>query len=851
MKFHVSLLIGVCAVLLPLTSGAAELAFDSESLPEPVAWNLADWTIVSAPDALPSEQYAAREFQQYFKEYTGVELPIEAAPPKPTHNVYVGPSAAVGFSSAAVLWNDLGEEGLRIRIEPDNIAIVGGRPRGTLYGVYEFLERYLGVRFLTFDHTHVPQPQETVTIPCEEFSFTPTFSFRWSYYAENMRNHGFAARGRCNTVPGSERLGGVTRQRLIGHSYPRLIPLSEFSESHPEYFALHNGQQPCTNRYGCQVCNTNPDVRRICTERTLAEFRANPSLKNAVVSIADNHDYCECPECAAIDEREESHAGANLDIVNHVAAAVTKEFPGKMVGTLAYYHTRKPPKHMKPLPNVQFQLCSIECSMVSPLEDRSVPINREFCDDLIGWGKISEQIWIWNYNTNFHYYDMPCPNLRVIGPNVRLFARNNVKGVFMQANGNGHSGEFSDLRNYVISRTLWHPECDSWELVEEFCKLHYKESAEPILEWLEYSHDRVEALDYEPNCFGDPYQFGLDKEAADVAMDCFDRALAAAPDDAVKARVEKASICALRLVLTVSGEAAVKDGGFQLVYPERYSGVFDRYKELCTTYDVARGAEHWQRDTFINLIDRLLKACPVAVLENDTWRLVVVPEANARTVRILHKPSGTEMLPQSDRDFYVKYDREPTGFPGAGSVEEWALDGLPRQVAGFDVQTEGSSATFTKTFEDGTVLTRTIALEDEAIRFGTALQYKGKEPKMFRLMFHPEWNVATGKEEPKVVRAYAKEDGKWSWLRDGWGQRPESRSLYLDDGRDGAVAVFNKRHGFGIRQQYDPADLTPGFWWGYKAGHLNLELKTAAKTLKAGETMGYEVVCEFIDAEPK
>jgi uncharacterized protein DUF4838/glycosyl hydrolase family 67 len=843
MRFHVCSAVIVCALLMPLM-GSADTS-------ETMTWDPAGWTIVVAPDALPSEQYAGREFQQYFREHTGVELPIAEAPPKPTQNVFVGPSVAVGSSSAAVLWNDLGEEGLRIRIEADNIAIVGGRPRGTLYGVYEFLERYCGVRFLTFDHTYVPQAKKAVALPCEEYTFTPVFSFRWSYYAENMRNHGFAATARCNTVPGSDRLGGITRQNLIGHSYQRLIPIGEFGKTHPEYFALYNGDRPHQHRFGSQVCNVNPDVRRICTERTLAAFRANPGLENAVVSIVDNRNYCQCPECAAIDKREDSHAGANLDLVNHVAAAVDKEFPGKKVGTLAYYHTRKPPKHMKPLPNVQFQLCSIECSMVSPLDDPSVAKNRAFHDDLVGWGKISENIWIWNYNTNFHYYDMPCPNLRVIGPNVRLFARNNVKGVFMQANGNGHSGEFSDLRNYVISKTLWHPEHDSWDLVEEFCQLHYKESAAPILEWLEYSHDRVEALDYDPNCFGNPYEFGLDKEAADIAMDCFNRALAVAPDDAVKARVEKASICALRLVLTVSGEASLTDDGFKLVYPERYADVFDRYKAFCAKYDMVRCAEHWQRDTFTNLIEQLTTACPMKALENDTWRLVVVPEANARTIQLLHKPSGTEMLAQPEREFYVKYSYPATGFQSSGSVEEWGLDGLPKQIADFEMKTEADKIVFTKTFEDGSALTRTIALDGTAVRYATKLEYKGKEPKAFKLMFHPEWQVGTFKELPKVVRAYTKENGAWTWLREGWSQTESQRSLSLDDGGDGAVAVFNTRQGFGIRQTFDPATLTPGFWWGYKGGHLNLELRTAAKTLKPGETLGYDVVCEFLDAEPK
>jgi hypothetical protein len=92
MRFHVCSAVIVCALLMPLM-GSADTS-------ETMTWDPAGWAIVVAPDALPSEQYAGREFQQYVRECTGVELPIAEAPPEPTQNVFVGPSAAAGSSSA-------------------------------------------------------------------------------------------------------------------------------------------------------------------------------------------------------------------------------------------------------------------------------------------------------------------------------------------------------------------------------------------------------------------------------------------------------------------------------------------------------------------------------------------------------------------------------------------------------------------------------------------------------------------------------------------------------------------------------------------------------------------------------
>ena len=67
---------------------------------------------------------------------------------------------------------------------------------------------------------------------------------------------------------------------------------------------------------------------------------------------------------------------------------------------------------------------------------------------------------------------------------MKFFTDSHAKGVFMQANGNGNTGEFCDLRNYVISKCLWKPGADSWALVERFCRLHYGSGADDILAWL-------------------------------------------------------------------------------------------------------------------------------------------------------------------------------------------------------------------------------------------------------------------------------------------------------------------------------------------------------------------------------
>ena len=125
----------------------------------PAGVNLAalhEWVIVVGADAIESERFAAEEFQRYYKRASGIKLPIVDEAGDADGHIFIGPSATMRQSDVGFDVESFGQEDLRIIVRDANIAIAGGRPRGTLYGVYTFLEDYLGVRFLTPDHTHVP-----------------------------------------------------------------------------------------------------------------------------------------------------------------------------------------------------------------------------------------------------------------------------------------------------------------------------------------------------------------------------------------------------------------------------------------------------------------------------------------------------------------------------------------------------------------------------------------------------------------------------------------------------------------------------------------------------------------------
>jgi hypothetical protein len=513
---------------------------------------LKDWHIVLAEGAVPSELYAAEEFQRLFHEAGGRRVTIVKVTDHAERNIFIGPGPVMRESRIGFSTDDFGPEDFRIVVTADNVAIAGGRPRGTLYGVYTFLEDYVGVRFLTAHHTHVPKLTSPHVVPPTDRACRPPLAFRWPYYGENSAAPDFAARLRVNTVSDEPRLGGKSPMSLISHTFVRQMPSVEYGREHPEYFALRDGRRLAPfedDRYETQPCLSNPDVLRIVTESVLKQLEEHPEKGNVSVSQNDNKKHCQCPECRAIDEREGSPMGSLLAFVNAVADRVAEAHPHVMVGTLSYQYSRKPPRNIRPRPNVQIQLCSIECCLMHPINDPDCPKNVAFCRDMAEWGAICKNVHIWNYNTNFHNYLLPCPNLRVIEPNVRYFVEHSARGVFMQAAGNALGAELGDLRNYVIAGLLWDPRRSGQALVDEFLDLHYGPAAPPIRRFIGLVHDSAEARGLHHNCFGRAADYGVDEQVAQAGLDAFEEALNLAGTEEVRRRVEKASVCAVRAAL--------------------------------------------------------------------------------------------------------------------------------------------------------------------------------------------------------------------------------------------------------------------------------------------------------------
>ena len=801
--------------------------------------------IICSPEATKPELYAASEFQRLFKEFTGKELRIEKTASKNGKSIIIGANATTS-AGLQVNTEKLGEEGFNIEIFKDNIAIYGGTPRGTLYGVYEFFEQYCGVRYLTFDHTYYPEEgrDKDYRIKGRSYSYVPPFAFRWSYYGETNQNPAFAAQLHTNTIAGNEELGGITGYKLVGHNVANLVPPSIYGKEHPEYYALVDGRRLLEmHGGGPQLCLTNPEVLEIVIKATLDAIEKNPDAKNFNVAQMDNGSYCTCESCTELDEREESHAGTMLSFVNAVAERIEKTHPEVYIGTYAYEYTRKPPKTISARNNVLIQLCSIECCTFHAIDDPSCSLNQDFCDDMDIWKKKANNIFIWHYNTNFRAYLLPFPNLRSIGKSVEYFANNNGRGVFMQAAGDGFSTELSDLRNYVMSRCLWKPGRDSWQEAMEFCRLHYAESAQPIIDYLTYYHDLIDKENLHPLLFSTEASLFLNSETVKQIDKYFTKALALAKSEEIRNRVEKASLCVYRAKLSIATmEMKYANGFCKPSLNGEDENLLEHYAELCTKYKVSRESEYIKNEDYLNNMRKIYSGLKAVSLENKFWRVVLLPESNAKIVEMTYKPTGRNVIKPAralDRFRFEEWDRQ-----GDGPKSD--------HILAFEVMEKSATQTMVAlTTKDGAQIERTIRLSDDAIYFKTVL--KAKEARVFNFLVHPEYDAGTGSNDPLEIGIYIKSDD-WLKANKGWvNARPSDvQSTMIKEGlKGGAFAYFNQKAGFGVEQRFNPGDFENiNLFWSPERIQINLELIPNVKKLQAGEQAEFAYEVHYLDKAP-
>lgn len=450
----------------------------------------ADCAISFAKDAHPSVRYAAGELQKYIRATTGVELPLaKSAARKIVLKMRSEDASRGAADSFDIRFEDRGR----------TLVIEGGGPRGCIYGAYELLERFAGVRFYSSWCEKVPA-LDRLSISREgwaDIHESPAFEMRQPLWYDISSHHDFAAKLRVNGYnynpdPNvAEELGGDSYRfgaKLKScHTFNLLCNPKVYFDEHPEYFSLVKGER---KRERTQLCLSNPDVLEVVTTNLFDRIRSDPGAKFYGVSQNDWYNYCECEACAAIDAEEESHAGTLVRFINALAERVEREFPGTLVETLAYQYTRKPPKKTRLRHNVVPCLCTIELDFARPIPESPFPENKAFMEDITGWGRQTDQLYVWDYVTQFRHYPHAFANVHALQGNIRFFHDNGVKMLFEQGAREGHHAGFAELKGWLLAKWMWNPELDREALLDDFFSGYYGPAAPFVRSYFDELHRR-------------------------------------------------------------------------------------------------------------------------------------------------------------------------------------------------------------------------------------------------------------------------------------------------------------------------------------------------------------------------
>lgn len=443
------------------------------------------YLIVVCDDASPSELTAARELQDYLKQISGVELPVKRAAEsqEKVPHIFIGYNAEYGKKFDVAQPEDR-YEGFTYRSVGKNIWIYGGKQRGTMYGVYTFLEREFGVRWYTKDYTKLPET-ESWSFSSLSHSEAPAVAIRQMDYFDTQ-NDAFLAHNKVNSIWSSKR---NDYGDLVGywrcHTFEHFVNSGKYFSSHPEYFSLRDGERkPYT-----QLCLSNPEVLELCKSGMLQVIKDFPDYWVYSLSQNDNQLYCQCDKCTEIANKYGGQSGLLLWFVNQVADVVKEHHPDKHISTFAYQYTRGVPQGITPRDNVVIRLCSIECCFGHPLSE--CDHNKPFMEDLRRWKDVAGKLFIWDYVTNFRQYLAPFPNFNTLSSNIKTFINHNVIGIFEEGQYQSTGGSFADLRAWVLNKLLWNPDQDVDVLVKEFISDYYGPAAPYVQEYFDLCHAQL------------------------------------------------------------------------------------------------------------------------------------------------------------------------------------------------------------------------------------------------------------------------------------------------------------------------------------------------------------------------
>lgn len=376
--------------------------------------------VVRKGAALPVT-FGAKELSHFVEKVTSAKIPVSTQEVKNAKNIFVGTLADKDLvKKASIDGKKLKEDGFALVVKKDLLYIIGQNPRGALYGCYEILKKYAGVRFLFpgEDGTYY-SAGKSISIPEQKTIRNPYLRYRLFQCGNEINGATYLARNNLFGTQGSwffiDRKGrrpkmadafesvGVKGNATSGNSHiltsmmsnwGRKKALTELYRKHPEYFPLIDGKRILiTTGFSPNPCISNPKLLDLMAENLYNRIKGKYAAEdNITIGNNDTTVWCQCANCKKLDDpKKASTKGARSDrywfLVGEIAKRVWKKDPSLALGGWAYQDFWYPPTKVKIDPRLKVIISFNNQCWKHPITDPKCSVNREFCDIMKAWKK--------------------------------------------------------------------------------------------------------------------------------------------------------------------------------------------------------------------------------------------------------------------------------------------------------------------------------------------------------------------------------------------------------------------------------------------------------------------------------
>ncbi len=541
----------------------------------------------------------------------------------------------------------------------------------------------------------------------------------------------------------------------------------------------------------------------------LSRIEKHPEATIYSVSQNDWTGWCECEVCRKVEIEEGGvHSGPLLRYVNALAAEIEKTHPEKLIDTLAYWYTEEPPSTVRPRRNVRIRLCPIGTCVAHAFEHCAN--NAYFMNNLRAWSKITKQLYIWHYNTNFRHFLLPFPDFDELAADIPMYHRHGVVGLFLEgAVTKGGGAENAELRSYVMARLLWDVNTNVRQDIEDFHHTYYGDAAAPMLEYFDLLQQQVR-----PGARGkgshlwiyDPVDSGaLAGQFLDQAKLLFRDAGERADNEAVRRRIRKSRLSIDYLEVTRAKRFFAKEGRFAPADIEGLRMRWHAFTADASSLGISSFHEGYEIPADVAAFAQWVRPYSVVVLQNASLSVSVVAELDGRVISVFDKRTGKEVLLMPDAG-----DRL---YPNLSGL--WAAvysDFVAKKP--WDVRwtaepgSSNNKVVLSGTATNGCRVSRTLSLvgNEPLLRTHTLLQNDGDAP--IEAAVKATADIDPG-DMAAVALVYRKRGGGPVEAKLVLpGRQPASNDIYdPPDAPDGEWTILNKASGMRVTNRFQNAQI--------------------------------------------